>query len=93
MAGAMCADTCSSALSYAKGKGESYAALADVIEDCVRLCGLREDFERRGSTLLAKAKDLCAEACARCASECEAMKDENLSKCIAECRACAAHCA
>lgn len=92
MTGAMCVDTCNSALSYAKGKGESYAALAIVIEDCVKLCGIREDFEKRGSSLLAQARSLCAEACARCAAACEAMNDDNLSNCIKECRACADHC-
>ena len=92
MAEAMCVDRCNDALIYAKGKGETYAKLVKTMEDCVNLCDLRQKFEERGSALLQQAKALCAEACARCASECEAMNDENLSNCIEECRACATHC-
>lgn len=92
MAGAFCVDACNSALTYAKGKGEAYAGLVKVIEDCVELCSLRENFERRGSALLGQAKALCADACSRCASACEAMNDDNLSNCIKECRACSSQC-
>lgn len=92
MDGTMCADRCNDALNYAKGKGTLYAKLVKTMQDCANLCDLRQKFEERGSDLLQQANALCAEACARCASECEAMNDENLRQCIEECRACATHC-
>jgi|688.fasta_scaffold72207_5 hypothetical protein len=92
MSGASCVDACSNAISYAKEKGETYAALVSVIEDCVALCALREEFQKRSSALLAQIKTLCGEACSRCASACESMDDENLANCIKDCRECSDNC-
>lgn len=87
-----CADVCGDALSYAKGKGESYKSLVTIIEDCIDICAVRAQLEKRGSALLADVKKLCAEACSRCATACESMKDEHLKNCIQECRSCTTSC-
>lgn len=87
-----CADACGTALTYAKGKGPSFESIANAIEDCVAICKLREDLERRGSELLIQVKALCAEACARCVASCKSANDENLKQCIETCQSCSNNC-
>jgi hypothetical protein len=87
-----CVSACGTALTYVKGKGAGFEKLAKTIEDCISLCQLREEFEKRGSALFEKVKGLCAEACARCASECKAANDSNLASCIEECSSCSDSC-
>ena len=87
-----CAESCSNALIYARGKGPSYEAIAKVIEDCVAICKLRQDLEKRGSELLNQVKALCAEACARCVASCKYANDEQLKQCIETCQTCCNSC-
>lgn len=87
-----CVDTCNGALEFARGKGPDYDALVHVIEDCIKICLLREDFEKRNSELLPQVKVLCAEACSRCADWCEKKGDTELKDCVEECRSCCRNC-
>lgn len=87
-----CATECKTTLNYAKKKGAKYASVAKAIEDCIKVCNLCEDFDKRGSDLHAQASALCAEACNKCISACEASKDKQLQKCINECKTCATAC-
>ncbi len=87
-----CAESCGTALAYAKGKGPSYESIAKAIEDCVAICKLREDLEKRGSELLSQVKALCSEACARCVASCKSANDDQLKQCIETCQSCCNSC-
>lgn len=82
-----CATACREALAYAKEQGSRYAGISQAIQDCLKVCELSQDLvERPGSRLHCKANELCIEACRKCLSACEEMKDEKLKKCINACR-------
>lgn len=87
-----CIVECGNALTYIKGKGASHEGLISTIEDCIELCKLRESFQGRGSKLFDKVKELCAEACARCSTECKKTNDDELKNCIAACSSCSDDC-
>ena len=87
-----CATVCKTTLTYAKTKGAKYAAVAKTLEDCIKVCNLCEDFDKRGSDMHAQVNALCTEACNKCIAACEATKDKQLQKCIDECKTCATAC-
>lgn len=61
--------------------------------DCADLCALCTQFMFRNSEFHAHLCGVCAEACDRCAAECEKHDhDEHCKRCAAACLRCAESC-
>ena len=89
-----CQKTCEDALKYCESKGGKHADKAhlDTLKDCISLCKASADLGARGSKLTAKLRDVCAEACKKCAKSCEALNDPKLKDCVTTCNDCAKSC-
>lgn len=61
--------------------------------DCADICGACSKIAARGGPLEATIAATCADACEKCAVECEKHKDDKLCQaCAAQCRKCAKEC-
>lgn len=86
----MCATHCAHQL--AEGKKEHLATLA-TCRDCADFCATAAQIVARGGPFAALICQSCAEACARCAIECEKFpNDEHMKLCAQECRKCEKAC-
>jgi hypothetical protein len=89
-----CQKTCEEALKYCLSKGGKHAAKEhiDTLKDCIALCKASADLGSRDSKLTAKLREICAEACTKCAKSCEALNDPKLKDCVTVCNECAKSC-
>jgi hypothetical protein len=86
----MCATHCAHQL--AAGKQEHLTTLA-TCRDCADFCATAAEITARGGPFAALICQGCAEACARCAVECEKFPtDEHMKLCAQECRKCEKAC-
>jgi len=61
--------------------------------DCADICGVCSKIAARGGPLEATIATACAEACEKCAAECEKHKDDKACQACAErCKKCAKEC-
>lgn len=89
----MC-DSCSThcAELLARGKDEHLKTL-HTCQDCADFCVAAAQIVARRGTFSDLICQSCAEACARCAKECEAHKDDrHMQACAEECRKCEKAC-
>jgi len=89
-----CQKTCEDALKYCEKKGGKHAAKEHIntLKDCIALCKASADLGSRNSALLAKLREVCADACTKCAKSCEDLNDPQLKKCVEACKECAKAC-
>ena len=74
------------------GKHEHMTTLA-TCQDCADVCSAASHVVARGGPFAALICNACADACARCAKECEAFKDDDhMQQCAKECRKCEKAC-
>ncbi len=74
------------------GKTEHMPTLATCL-DCADFCGTASQITARGGVFADLICESCAEACARCAKECEKIShDEHMAKCAKECHDCETAC-
>jgi hypothetical protein len=85
-----CSKVCDATAKKIAKKGGKYAAVAELMQDCSKICKLSDDMH--GSQFEGKVSALCAEVCNKCAAACEELKDKSLQNCIDECRKCEASC-
>lgn len=85
-----CAKTCDATVKAISKKGDKYASVAKLMQDCSKICKLSDDMH--GSQFEKQVASLCAEACNKCAAACEELKDKSLQSCIDECRKCETSC-
>lgn len=85
-----CATHCANLL--AKGRKEHLGTLA-TCRDCADFCSAAAEIVARGGPFASLICQSCAEACARCAKECEKFPDdEHMQACAKECRKCEKAC-
>jgi hypothetical protein len=91
-----CYASCEATMMHCLGLGGHHASTTHIraLTDCSKLCLTSADFMLRGSEQHMALCALCAEACGRCADECEAMEgaDAVMLKCAEQCRRCAEAC-
>lgn len=86
----MCTTHCAHLL--AEGKKEHATTLA-TCQDCADFCVAASQVAARGGPFAALICESCAEACARCAKECEKFPDDkHMKMCAEECRKCEKAC-
>lgn len=62
-------------------------------QDCADFCSSAAEIVARGGPFAALICESCAEACSRCAAECEKFKDDkHMKMCAEECRKCEKAC-
>jgi hypothetical protein len=87
-------DTCATHCAHQlhAGKGEHMTTLSTCL-DCADVCGAASHIVARGGPFSALVCGACADACAKCATECEKFKDDDhMAKCAKECRDCEKAC-
>jgi len=86
----MCATHCSHLL--ADGKKEHAVTLA-TCQDCADFCVAAAQIVSRGGPFASLVCEGCAEACAKCAKQCEKFPDDkHMKMCADECRRCEKAC-
>ncbi len=77
----------------AAGKGQQHLRMAQIAVDCAEFCGLSSKLLGRTSTLAMLSCAACADACKRCAQECDSYDtDLEMKMCAQECRRCEESC-
>jgi len=91
-----CHDTCTETSAHCLVQGGRHARENRIraLADCEQVCDLTRDLLLRGSSLYARAVELCAEACARCADACRELTadDPMMDRCAHACLSCADAC-
>lgn len=90
-----CYRICLETVKYCLEQGGKHAAPdhIKILMDCVTACQASANFMIRGSEMHGQTCGVCAEACRRCATECEKMADdEQMQKCAEVCRRCQRTC-
>lgn len=85
-----CADACLNELAAGKADRKNCVKLC---LDCADICGACSKIAARGGPLEATIAAACAEACEKCAAECEKHKDDKTCQaCAEQCKKCAKEC-
>ena len=89
---AVCLETVQHCLQL--GGKHAEASHIRVMLDCAEICQTSANFMLRGSDLHSRTCGVCAEACTRCAADCEQMggDDQMMKQCADACRRCAESC-
>jgi len=89
-----CYRCCLSTAAYCQAAGGQHteAEHLRLLADCAEICRVSADFMIRRSASHPAVCGVCAEICARCASDCERMGDERMRSCADVCRRCAQQC-
>jgi hypothetical protein len=92
-----CAKACNSAfhhcLSQAATAKGNHARMAQTVADCAAFCALSVEMLSRKSTFALLSCGACADACKRCAQECESFDaDLEMRACQQECQRCEESC-
>ena len=91
-----CHQVCLQTIQHCLGMGGPHAERSHIriLADCAQICGVSADFMLRMSDLHGRTCGVCAEACLRCAADCEriAAGDAAMLACAATCRRCADSC-
>ncbi|WP_437300294.1 four-helix bundle copper-binding protein [Sorangium sp. So ce426] len=89
-----CHELCKKMVIHCLRQGGAHAepGHVEIMLDCAEICQMSAHFMLRGSPLLGRTCEVCAEVCDRCASECDRFDDERTNMCAEVCRACAEAC-
>jgi hypothetical protein len=90
-----CHRTCEQLIPYCLEKGGMHAERSHIqlLSTCADICRTSAHFMMWSSDLHPKVCGTCAEACLKCAEDCERMGDDKMMKACAEiCRLCAESC-
>lgn len=91
-----CHAVCTQTVNHCLQMGGEHAAVSHIttLLDCAQSCITSADFMLRMSPLHARFCGVCADACERCAQECEQMgaNDAQMQTCAQACRRCAESC-
>ncbi len=90
-----CFESCNSTVAHCLERGGAHAALEHiaVLLDCADACMSMVASMRRHSPLHPTVAQFCADACRRCADECDRFPDDEVMRsCGAICRRCADEC-
>ena len=85
-----CAEACATAcldMGDQDSRHHDMTLCIKLCRDCADICTLCGRLEARGSQFMQPYRQLCADVCAACATECEKHADH-----VAHCKACAAAC-
>jgi hypothetical protein len=91
----MCHQSCEQMIAHCLNKGGRHATPNHIrlLQDCADICEMSADFMLRGSPFHSRTCGVCAEICRACASDCDAIADDDMMKACAEmCRRCADSC-
>jgi hypothetical protein len=91
-----CFATCEETIAHCLKLGGKHAEPEHIatLRDCALLCATSAELMTRNSPYHHDTCVLCAEACRRCADDCERVdaRDGMMQECAAECRSCADAC-
>ena len=91
-----CHQVCLQTIQHCLAMGGKHAEQAHIrlLADCAQICAVSADFMVRGSTLHGRTCGVCAEACRRCAEDCDRVGggEQQMKLCADTCRRCAASC-
>jgi hypothetical protein len=91
-----CHQVCLQTIQHCLGTGGKHAEQSHirVMADCAQICAVGADFMLRDSNLHGRTCGVCAEACQRCADDCERIDggDQQMKLCADACRRCAESC-
>lgn len=89
-----CLKKCEEMLKYCQKTGGKHASKEHIaaMKDCIALCRASSDLGSRDSKLNEKLREVCAEACLKCAKSCEDLNDPKLKDCVKMCNDCAKSC-
>ena len=90
-----CHAICLETINYCLTKGGEHAAPQHIalLASCADICATSASAMLRGAEIHTVICGACAEACRRCARDCEAMGDAEMKRCAEICRRCAESCA
>jgi hypothetical protein len=84
-----CLDCFESCLGHVAGGHEAHLECLKLCQDCASICATCAEISGRGGPLETTIATACAEACEKCAVECEKhTDDESCVACAKECRKC-----
>lgn len=91
-----CHSICTALVNHCLQMGGRHAQAYHIVTliDCAQICHTSVDFMLRGSAQHAMICDVCAQACLRCAENCEQIADGDVMmlECAQVCRRCADSC-
>jgi len=92
-----CAEACNKAFHHCLEQAAAgklpHAKMAQVTADCAAFCTLSAEMISRRSTLVALSCQGCADACRRCAQDCETFDTDLVMKiCLDACKHCEEYC-
>jgi Domain of Unknown Function (DUF326) len=92
-----CAEACNKAFHHSIEQGSAgkprYAKLAQTVADCAAFCALSAQMIGRHSMMMTLSCRACADACRRCAQECELFDtDIDVKLCTEACQRCEESC-
>jgi hypothetical protein len=93
-----CHQVCLRTIQHCLGMGGKHVEPKHIrtMADCVQICAVSADFMLRGSDLHPRTCGVCAEACQRCADDCDRVgaggSDTQMKQCADTCRRCAESC-
>lgn len=92
-----CNDACNKGFHHCIGQSARgkmpYAKMAQTLIDCTAFCALSAELISRGSAMMVISCQACADACRRCAQECETFDtDLDMKICLDACKRCEESC-
>jgi len=92
-----CAEACNKAFHHSLEQSSAgkprYAKLAQTVADCAAFCSLSAEMIARHSMMMTLSCRACADACRRCAQECETFDtDLDVKLCTEACQRCEESC-
>lgn len=90
-----CENMCLMSIQHCLEKGGDHASPDHIrlLTDCAELCQTSANFMLRMSDMHSLTCGICAEACERCAKDCETFKDDPMmQQCAIVCRSCLQTC-
>lgn len=84
-----CANTCLAMIQYCDKIGDKYDGLKAACEDCLAVCRLTADTEKRSSPIHEMMMPVCVEACRLMIEQCSSFPEDDYCKeCIRDGKAC-----
>src|SRR5512133_1276447 len=90
-----CHSVCLQTMRYCLQQGGRHAEATHIslLRDCAEICQTAANFMLSGSDLYQRTCMVCAEACERCAQDCDSFgNDAQMKACAEACRRCAQSC-
>jgi hypothetical protein len=92
-----CAEACNKAFHHCVEQASAgkprHGKMAQTVVDCAAFCGLSAELISRHSTMMVFSCQACADACRRCAQECESFDtDLDIKLCFEACQRCEESC-